>query len=160
MDFLTPARKCWCDWVSLQLCECQFSVLLFPFLNDGGQSLCIRTRNPPPARPPYNLFRCFFQLHPFKEGINQRDNTHSWGYTQGYQTDFSIHWLCKISLSLIVEQPWSVYETLFHFIYFIIFTLPYSRPVTCHSVLTTSLVVRGGCLIACVHTVLHLDIWI
>lgn len=32
-----------------------------------------------------------------------------------------------------------------------IFTL-YLIPVTCHSVLTTSPVVRGGCLIACVHT--------
>lgn len=40
MDFLTPAKQCWCNWVSLQLCECHFSVLIF--LNDGGKSLCIR----------------------------------------------------------------------------------------------------------------------
>ena len=50
---------------------------------------------------------------PLRKGLT-REMTHSRGYTQGYQTDFSNRWLCKIGLSLIVEQPWSEYETLYH----------------------------------------------
>lgn len=44
----------------------------------------------------------------------QRDDPDSRGYTQGYQTDSFNQRRCKIGVSLIVEQPWSVYETLYH----------------------------------------------
>lgn len=83
----------------------------------------------------------------------QRDDPNSRGYTQGYQTDSSNQRLCKIGLSLIVEQLWSVYETLYHryFLSLCPFFPLYLITITCHSLLTASPVVRGGCFIACIH---------
>lgn len=91
---------------------------------------------------------------PFKEGIYQRDDPHSWGfYTHTHRAISSNQRLCKISSSLIVWQLWAVYETLCRRCFlsswpFFLFTLPYFPHL---SLTASSDCQRGMCLIACVH---------
>lgn len=85
-------------------------------------------------------------LPPLRKGFT-RKRTHTVGVSQGYETHPKL-WLCKLSSSLIVEQPRSVQENtipqVFSVLMPLLFSLYHHSPR--HSALT------AGCLIACVHT--------